>query len=115
MRAKVFKTGKIINVEYSTYSDYKPYIDVDNGDMYGDDEIGLIDNSREEKNKITPKEWFTFLDAVKEMRNIQKERSCLDFKKFPSISEWEDYRIESYERLTDLEYIVDNMIKKFME
>ena len=115
MRAKVFKTGKIINVEYSTYSDYKPYIDVDNGDMYGDDEIGLIDDSREGKNKITPKEWFTFLDAVKEMRNIQKERSCLDFKKFPSITDWDDYMIESYERLTDLEYIVDNMIKKFNE
>ena len=115
MRAKVFKTGKIINVEYSTYSDYKPYIDVDNGDMYGDDEIRLIDDSIEKKKGPTQEEWYTFLEVVKEMRSIQRERGCFDSMKFPTVDEWDAFIIESYERQTDLEYKVDNLIKKFME
>ena len=117
MKAKVFKTGKIINVEYSTYSDYKPYIDIDNGDMYGDDEIRLIDDSTDKKNAPTQEEWYVFLDAVKEMRTIQRQREKNDFnfKKFSSITDWNDFMVESYERLKDLEHAIDNMIKNFLK
>ena len=58
-------------------------------------------------------QWFTFLELVKEMRSEQKDiRTMFDFKTEEEFDAWAE---ESYEKQTDLESKVDNMIKELFE
>ena len=58
-------------------------------------------------------QWFTFLELVKEMRSAQKDiRTMFDFKTEEEFDAWAE---ESYEKQTDLESKVDNMIKELFE
>ena len=60
MKAKLIKNNKIVelvDVKYSTYSDYYPYIDINNGNMYRGCELMFIDETE-------PKEDFVSIDKV---------------------------------------------------
>ena len=92
----------------------------DKFDTLFEDEIGLGEGYYKTEptgNGRYPSQmqWFKFLDLVKEMRTVQKSRERYNAMDFKTIDGFEEHVINSYERVTDLEYKVDNMIKELFK